>query len=167
MTKAAIWSRVSTNEQDTSNQVLQLELWAKQRGFDIVKIYNVEESAWRGAHKKAIHEALEDARKGQYSVLMVWALDRLSREGPQATLEIVSNFAKYNVQIASYQESWTEVAGELRELLIAIVGWVAKMESNRRSERTKAGMERAIAQGKTIGRPKGCKDSKSRKRRKS
>ena len=82
MTKAAIWSRVSTNEQDTSNQVLQLELWAKQRGFDIVKIYNVEESAWRGAHKKAIHEALEDARKGQYSVLMVWALDRLSREGP-------------------------------------------------------------------------------------
>jgi len=37
------------------------------------------------------------------------------------------------------------------------------MESQRRSERTKAGMARAKAQGKVLGRPKGAKDRRRRK----
>jgi putative DNA-invertase from lambdoid prophage Rac len=68
------------------------------------------------------------------------------------------------VQVLSYQEPWTEAGGELLDLLLAIAGWVARMESNRRSERTKAGLARAVAQGKRLGRPKGSKDSKKRKR---
>ncbi len=40
------------------------------------------------------------------------------------------------VQVWSYQEPWTEAGGELLDLLLAIVGWVTRMESNRRSERT-------------------------------
>ena len=49
-------------------------------------------------------------------------------------------------------------------MLFAIAGWVAKMESERRSERTKAGLERAIREGKKLGRPKGSKDKKKRNR---
>ena len=48
------------------------------------------------------------------------------------------------------------------DLLLAIAGWVARMESNRRSERTKAGLARAVAQGKGLGRPPGSKDKKKR-----
>ena len=55
----------------------------------------------------------------------------------------------------SYQESWTEAPGELGELLFAIAGWVARMESQRKSERTKAGLARLVVQGKKLGRPKG------------
>ena len=43
----------------------------------------------------------------------------------------------------------------MRDLLLAITGWVAAMESRRRSERSKAGMKRAHADGKAIGRPSG------------
>ena len=64
-----------------------------------------------------------------------------------------------------YQESWTEAPGELGELLFAIAGWVAKMESQRRSERTKAGLAKLKSQGKTLGRPPGSQDKKERKRR--
>ena len=60
---------------------------------------------------------------------------------------------------------WTEAGGELLDLLLAIAGWVARMESNRRSERTKAGLARAVAQGKRLGRPLGSKDKKKRSRR--
>ncbi len=63
------------------------------------------------------------------------------------------------------QEPWTEAGGELLDLLLAIAGWVARMESNRRSERTKAGLARAVAQGKRLGRPPGSKDKKKRSRR--
>ncbi len=110
-------------------------------------------------------QVYRDARQGKFQVLLIWALDRLSREGPLATLEIVHRLGNYGVTVASFQEPWLEVSGELRDLLLAIVGWVARMESNRRSERTKAGLARATAQGKRLGRPPGSKDKKKRSRR--
>lgn len=39
------------------------------------------------------------------------------------------------VQVWSYQEPWLEVGGEMVDLLLALTGWVARYESNRRSER--------------------------------
>jgi putative DNA-invertase from lambdoid prophage Rac len=48
----------------------------------------------------------------------------------------------------------------MTDLLLVITGWVAQMESKRRSERTKAGMARARAAGKHVGRPKGSSDKK-------
>ena len=97
--------------------------------------------------------------------MLVWALDRLSREGPLATLGIIDRLGKAGVQVWSYQEPWAEAGGELLDLLLAIAGWVARMESNRRSERTKAGLARAVAQGKHLGRPPGSKDKRKRSRR--
>ena len=97
--------------------------------------------------------------------MLVWALDRLSREGPLAILTLVNRLKTFGVKVISYQESWTEAPGELGELLYALAGWVARMESQRRSERTKAGLARVVAQGKKLGRPKGAKDKRKRKRR--
>ncbi len=65
----------------------------------------------------------------------------------------------------SLQESWTEAPGDLAEILYAIAGWVARMESQRRSERTKAGLARARGAGVRLGRPPGAKDKRRRKRR--
>ncbi len=80
-------------------------------------------------------------------------------------LNLINTFKAYGVRVISYQESWTEAPGEIGEILYAIAGWVAKMESQRRSERTKAGLARALAEGKQLGRPKGSKDKKRRQLR--
>ncbi len=96
---------------------------------------------------------------------MVWALDRLSREGALAILSLVNRLSSYGVKVLSYQESWTEAPGELAELLYALTGWVARMESQRRSERTKAGLARVKAQGRKLGRPRGSRDKMKRRRR--
>jgi len=70
------------------------------------------------------------------------------------------------VRVLSYQESWTEAPGKLGELLYGrCVVWVARMESKRLSERTKAGLARVVAQGKKLGRPPGSRDKRKRKRR--
>ena len=103
---------------------------------------------------------LQDARKCKFDVMLVWALDRLSREGSLAILSLVHRLKTFGVKVISYQESWTEAPGELAELLYALTGWVARMESQRRSERTKAGLARIKAQGKHLGRPPGSKDRK-------
>ena len=165
MIRAAVWLRVSDAGQHAENQLPDLEAWAQRRGLEVVQVYQLQESAWRGGHQKVLTQVYQDARRSKFQVLLVWALDRLSREGPLATLEIVHRLGGCGVQVWSYQEPWTEAGGELLDLLLAIAGWVARMESNRRSERTKAGLARAIAQGKTLGRPKGSKDKRKRGRR--
>lgn len=167
MTRAAIYSRVSTGSQDTQNQTIVLTEWAKQRGFEVIDIYEEEESGWKVGHQKELAKLLVDARKGRFSVVLVWALDRLSREGAHAILSIIHRLNPYRVRVLSYQESWTEAPGELGELLYAIAGWVARMESQRRSERTKADLARIVAMGKKLGRPKGSKDRRKRKTRRS
>jgi DNA invertase Pin-like site-specific DNA recombinase len=161
--KAAIWTRVSTGEQDASNQLPAIQSYAEGRGLEIVHTYTVQESAWRGAHQTALGQVYAQARAGMFSVLLVWSLDRLSREGVAATLEIINRLAQYKVKVWSIQEAWTEVGGPLQELLLSITAWVARQESERRSERTKAGLERARANGKALGRPAGAKDKKRRK----
>ena len=161
--KAAIWLRVSTNEQHAENQLPDLQEWAGRRGWEVVKVYQVQESAWRGAHLKALSSVYEDAHRGQFNILLVWALDRLSRQGIAATLEIIKHLSQYQVRVLSLQESWTDVEGPMLELLFSIAAWVAKQESDRRSERTKAGMAIARAKGHLLGRPKGAKDKRQRR----
>lgn len=163
--KAGILVRVSDPGQHTDNQLPDLVAWAERRGMTVMVTYEFQESAWKGAHQKQLTQVYQDARSGKFQVLLVWALDRLSREGPLATLEIVHRLGQSGVQVWSFQEHWTEAGGELLDLLLAISGWVARMESNRRSERTKAGLNRAKSQGKRLGRPPGSKDRKKRSKR--
>ena len=163
--KTVIYARVSTGEQDAENQIMVLTTWAEQRGYEVIRVYQEDESAWKSGHQRELANLIADARKGRFQAVLVWALDRLSREGPLAILSLVNRLKICGVKVLSYQDSWTEAPGELGELLFAIAGWVARMESQRRSERTKAGLARVVAKGKKLGRPKGSKDKKKRKRR--
>src|SRR5713226_5917861 len=101
--KACIWVRVSTVAQDTENQVRELRLWADRRGIEIVRIYEVEASAWKGRQRAALDQVIADARGGAFTVLLCWALDRLSREGPLATLLLVDRLARTGVEVWSLQ----------------------------------------------------------------
>jgi len=163
--KVCIYGRVSTNEQDAENQIMVLTTWAEQRGFEVVRVYQEDESAWKAGHQRELANLIADARHRKFQAVLVWALDRLSREGALAILSLVQKLSTCGVKVLSYQESWTEAPGELAELLYALTGWVARMESQRRSERTKAGLARVKAQGKRLGRPPGSKDRRKRRGR--
>jgi putative DNA-invertase from lambdoid prophage Rac len=164
--RCAIWARVSTDEQETANQLAELRTWASNRGMEVAVEYVLDgTSAWNGMHREHLRQALDDARRGRYDVLLVWALDRLSREGIEATLSVMRQFSERGVAVWSLRESWTETSDpHVRELITAIMAWVARMESQRRSERTKAGLARRKAEGLPVGRQPGAKDSRPRKR---
>ena len=51
MLKVAIYARVSTDGQNTDNQVNQLTVWAESRGWDVAVIYRENESAWKAGHQ--------------------------------------------------------------------------------------------------------------------
>jgi putative DNA-invertase from lambdoid prophage Rac len=165
MTRAAIWARVSTHDQEAQNQLRELEEWAGRKGFEVVKTYQAELSAFNGDIRPLVDEALHDARLGRYEILLVWALDRLCREGVEATLKLLRRFREQGANVWSLRESWTETADpRMAELLGSIYAWMAAEESRRRSERIKAGLDRRRAEGKPVGRQAGATDKKPRRR---
>jgi len=141
-----------------------LEKWVTERGYELAEVYSENESAWKAGHQHELSKLKQAAAHREFNILLVWSLDRLSREGSAAILNLVNTFKAYDVKVISYQESWTEAPGEIGEILYAIAGWVARMESQRRSERTKAGLERARREGKPIGKRGKDKPGTQRKR---
>jgi putative DNA-invertase from lambdoid prophage Rac len=164
--RCAIWARVSKDEQESGNQLAELREYAGRHGLGIVTEYVADgASAWTGAHREQLRQALDDARLGRYDVLLVWALDRLSREGVEATLGLLRRFREHGVMVWSLRESWTETSDpRMAELLGSLYAWMAAEESRRRSERVRAGLDRRRSKGLPVGRQPGAKDRKPRRR---
>jgi len=98
-------------------------------------------------------------------VLLVFALDRLSREGVEATLGLLRRFHDAGCPVWSLREPWTETADpHMAELLAVIYAWMARADSDRRSERVKAGLDRCRRDGLPIGRQVGAREARPRKR---
>jgi len=164
----AIWARVSTTDQESGNQLLELREWAARRGFTVVQEYVLDgASAWKGEQRALLDQALADARLGRFSIMLCWALDRVSREGVEATLAIMRRFRENGVMIWSLKESWTETSDpRMAELLSSLFAWMAAEESRRRSERIRSGIQRKQASDPDWkpGRKAGAKDVKPRRR---
>jgi len=161
--KIIIYTRVSTAKQTVDNQLAVLQRWVTDHNHELVEVYSENESAWKSGRQRELARIFKDLPRRKVDICLVWGLDRLTREGIVAILRLIERFRIHRVKVISLQESWTEAPGEMAELLYAITGWVSNFESKRRSERTKAGLNRARAEGKTLGRPKGRKDKEKRK----
>jgi putative DNA-invertase from lambdoid prophage Rac len=163
----AVYLRVSSDSQDTANQLPQLERLCKERGWNIIDIYSEDESAWKSGHQAELAKLLQviKTHRRKYDIVLCWALDRMTRQGAAAILSLAHTLRLYGVQLISYQESWTEAPGGTGDLLFSIFGWIAQQESNRRSERTKAALAKKKADGIRLGRPPGSKDSKKRRKK--
>jgi putative DNA-invertase from lambdoid prophage Rac len=169
--KAAVWLRVSTGHQDVGNQVPDVERFTAHHGYDVTATYTTSDSAYKNGggkdYKAALQQALDDAHAGKFRVLVVWALDRIVRDeesGAEAALRIIRQFRQRGVQVVSVRESWLNGSPEVQDVLVAFAGWMAQMESRRKSERIRAGLARRAAEGKPVGRQPGAADKRPRKR---
>ena len=98
-----------------------------------------------------LQRMLDDAHRGEFSVLVVWAVDRLCRQGIEELLRLIRELRERKVSLVSHQEPWLNGTDATTELLAAVAAWVATQESVRRSERIRAGLARRKAQGKPMG----------------
>jgi DNA invertase Pin-like site-specific DNA recombinase len=174
--RAAIWARVSTRDQHAVNQVSELRALAASRGYQVAAEIVTEDSAWasagngNGSKGKEFDarrtELLEGARLGKYEVILVWGLDRLSRRGAEDMLAYTRKLADTGAKLVSIKDPWAEDLSSpmVRELLLGIFATIARFESERRSDRIKAGLARRKAQGGHVGRKAGSADRKPRRR---
>jgi DNA invertase Pin-like site-specific DNA recombinase len=156
--RVAIYARVSTADkgQDPENQLKELRAWCANSGHTISREYVEHESGRRGTDGRKQFAALfEDAAKRKFDCVLFWALDRFSREGMAQTIAHLQRLTSYGVTFHSYTEPHLATDNELvRNILLALLSSLAKVEAQKISDRTKAGMVRARAQGIKIGRPR-------------
>ena len=152
--RAAIYIRVSTDGQTVDNQRLELEQAAEGAGWEIVATY--EDNGVSGAksreHREAFDQLCKDATRRKFDVVMSWSVDRLGRS-LQDLVGFLSELHAVGVDLYLHQQSidTTTPAGKM---MFQMMGVFAEFERSMIQERVKAGLKRAQAQGKTLGRPK-------------
>ena len=154
---AAIYARVSTTDkgQDPENQLRELRRWCKVNGYSVFAEYVDKESGRKGAGDRAqLRQMMDDAARNQFDLLVVWALDRLTREGLAQTVHYLRKLDTFGVGFHSYSEPMLSTRDEMvRDILIGVFSALAKVEAVKLSDRTKAGLARAKKDGQRLGRP--------------
>jgi DNA invertase Pin-like site-specific DNA recombinase len=125
-------------------------------GHPIVREYVEYENGGKGAeYRKQLAAMFAGAARREFDLLLVWSLDRFSREGMAATVAHLQRLASHGVAFRSFTEEHLSTENELvRNILLATLSSLAKLEREKISQRTKAGLERARAKGKVLGRPR-------------
>jgi DNA invertase Pin-like site-specific DNA recombinase len=154
--ECVIYARVSTKAekglQDPKVQLLQLRKFAASQNWSVTAEYIDHESGAK-ADRPEFKRMLLASSKHEFDVLLFWSLDRFSREGIVPVLTYLKKLSDYGVKYRSLQEPYIDTTQELGELLTAFVAKLAELERNRIRVRVKAGLEKARAEGKTLGRP--------------
>jgi DNA invertase Pin-like site-specific DNA recombinase len=155
MTKrVAFYLRVSTGEQTTENQRRELEAVARHRGWKIIAVYEDQGiSGAKGRDKRPrFDRMLKDAVQGKFDILAAWAVDRLGRS-LQDLVATLGELRAAGVDLFLHQQA-VDTTTPSGRAMFQMLGVFAEFERSMIQERIKAGLARAKAAGKTLGRPR-------------
>jgi len=149
--RSAIYARVSTFDQEPENQLAEIRRYAEARGWTSVEYVDRGISGAKD-RRPALDALLKDARRRRFDALVVWRLDRLGRN-LRHLITLLEELQALGIPFVSLNEGIdaTTPAGKLQ---MHILGAIAEFERARIVERVKAGLRRARAQGKRLGRPR-------------
>jgi DNA invertase Pin-like site-specific DNA recombinase len=149
--RAALYARVSTLDQHTDNQLVELRRYAAARGWDMVEHVDHGVSGAKD-RRPALDAMVADAKRRRFDAVVVWRLDRLGRN-LKHLITLIDELQALGIAFVSLGEGIdaTTPAGKLQ---LHILAAIAEFERARIQERVRAGRARAKAQGKRLGRPR-------------
>jgi DNA invertase Pin-like site-specific DNA recombinase len=152
-----IYHRVSKDDgsQDETKILDQLREDCSSNHWQIVGEYVERESGRKGRlERKQFDKMLKDAPKLKPDFVYFFALDRFSRQGINPTIRYLQILETHNINFKSKLEPFLDTENELiRHILIALLAYIAKFESDRTSARIKNDLAGAKKRGVILGRP--------------
>lgn len=146
----AIYGRVSkeiidskdVRYQEPDNQIQPLKEFCKSMDWN-VKFVFVDKKSGADSNRPQFKRMLAEARQHHFDLLLVWSLDRFSREPVLNTLNYLEQLKKHNVHLKSYTDGIdTREQADTQELIMLILMWQSQNERQKISKRTKAGIQR-------------------------
>lgn len=160
-----IYARVSKDTitsdgrlQNPDNQIEPLKKFALDMGWNLKFIF-IDKKSGADSNRPEFKRMLAEVRQHHFDLLLVWSLDRFSREPLLNTLSYLEQLKQHNVALKSYTEGIdTREMADTQELMMIFLFWISKNERDRLSRRTKAGIQRR----KNLGVWKGGRPFKER-----
>lgn len=153
MTRAAFYVRVSTDSQSLENQTQALQAVADKRGWQVVETYT--DFAVSGAkdrfQRPGLDRLCKDAQRGKFDLVACWSIDRLGRS-LQDLLTTLALFDACEIDLYLDRQA-IDTSMPMGRLVFQVIGAFGEFERSMIRERVKAGMARAVAAGKRVGRP--------------
>jgi len=150
--RVALYARVSTSDQSTESQLLDLRRYVSDRGWQIFKEYIDEGISGTKDNRPALNKLMNDARKRRLDIVLVWRFDRFARS-TRHLINALEEFKNLGIDFVSFQEN-IDTSSPLGAAIFTIISAVAQLERDIISGRVKAGLRRARENGKRIGRPR-------------
>lgn len=159
--RAAIYARVSTHDQTVEPQIDNCKRWCNNNGFDY-DIFAEEGVSGATTSRTQLDRMLQRVRKGEYKAIVVWKLDRLGRSTIHL-LQILEELRNKDIQIAITSGNIDTSKPEGR-LFFTMVAGFAELEREYTKQRVAASLETKRRKGIRLGRPKGAKDKRPRRK---
>lgn len=158
--KAAIYTRVSTEQQSTEQQINNCRRYCESHGWD----YDVFSEKVSGAkqNRTELDRMLQRMRLGEYKAIIVWKLDRLGRS-TMHLLQLLEEFRNKDVRLVVTTMGLNTENPEGR-FFFSVIAAFAELEREFTKQRVAASLATKRAKGIHIGRPKGAKDKKARRK---
>jgi DNA invertase Pin-like site-specific DNA recombinase len=146
-----LYARVSTTEQTTVNQLIDLRQYCKARHWQqVVEYVDIGVSGSKDS-RPALDNLVRDAKRRRVDTLIVWKLDRLGRSLRHLIL-LLDELTALGVAFVSLGEG-IDTSTPAGRLQLHVLGAIAEFERDRIRERVRAGLARAKAEGQRLGRP--------------
>lgn len=147
--KVGLYARVSTDKQDTDNQMIRLREVAQNRGYEVFDEY-VDIASGRNANRPNLDRMMKDAKQHCFDKIIAVKLDRIARSVTNLN-NLMNDLYAWNVGIEFIDQpiDTTTPAGKM---ILTILGAMAEFERELIVERTNDGLKRARKEGKTLGR---------------
>jgi DNA invertase Pin-like site-specific DNA recombinase len=151
--RVAFYARVSTEDQTLENQLQALQGVADKRGWQVVETYT--DFAISGAkgrlQRPGLDRLCKDAQRGKFDLVAAWSIDRLGRS-LQDLLNTLALFDACHIDLYLDRQS-IDTSMPMGRLVFQVIGAFGEFERSMIRDRVKAGMKRAVAAGKRVGRP--------------
>lgn len=157
----ALYVRVSTGKQELKNQVLQLEEYCKKKNYEVLWVYK-DIMTGKSSSRPGFQSLFSAARRREFDLVLFWDISRFSRAGTLYTLQKLKELQNLGIEWESFREPYFKSMGQFGDVVISIMATLSKIEREKISERTIAGLQRAKKYGKVLGRPAGSTDKTKR-----
>ena len=153
MTKAAIYARCSTQEQDEAMQLTALRSLCESRGWTVYREYIDHGVSGAKDSRPELDRMMADARAGRFRICVVWRFDRMARSVSHL-LRVLDEFRALGIDFVSQQES-VDTSTPMGKCMFTICGAFSEMERETIRSRVRAGIAHAKQNGTKRGNPIG------------
>jgi DNA invertase Pin-like site-specific DNA recombinase len=150
--RVALYVRVSTDGQSVDNQVRELQAVAERHGWVIFDTYSDPAVSGAKAQRPAFDRMMAGVQRRDFDMIAAWAVDRLGRS-LQNLLVFLGEIKAKGVDLYLHQQG-LDTSTPAGKAMFQMLGVFAEFERSMTLERVYAGLKRARAEGKVLGRPK-------------